>query len=160
MRSTTFVQLSQSCYSAIQSVLCPYMLGSVVVQCLLCKFLNEFCYNSSFLGLLILCHVCVAALPKGVTSSWCRHRGLLGPMVIKDGTSLMLPESNGCFFLAGLTLNVESKPLRIFLLFYFCSQISHLYKHVNRGHAHTHTPVKWNQCSVPVNRVYTYCTLT
>lgn len=87
---------------SIQCLMCLH-----VGLCLLCKLLTAFCYNSSFLGLLNLYQACAAVFPKGVTSSWYRHWGLLCPAVIKDGTSFVLPESNGCFFLAGLTLNVE-----------------------------------------------------
>lgn len=39
--------------------------------------------------------------------------GLAVPEVIKDGTSILLPESNNCCFLAGLTLNAGSTPHNI-----------------------------------------------
>lgn len=76
--------------------------------------LNEFCNNSSFLGPWNLCQVCVAAFPKGVTSSCCRRWGLRCHVVIKDGTRFLLPESNNCFFLAGLALKSKFISFRIF----------------------------------------------
>lgn len=62
------------CFMSLSSIFCSGAMYFMQIS-----WMNFVISHPSCLGLLTLCQVYVAVLPKGVTSSWCRHWGVAVP---------------------------------------------------------------------------------